>query len=87
MIGGMEGSMTGLPILDMSLVTVIKKHMDEIKNDGDPHKHMDSITDLVQDNKLYKKEEYKPLLRSVCDLLREKGFPSTADFLTRQWFL
>ena len=79
--------MTGLPILDMSLVNVIKQLMENIKNDIDPHKSMDGIADLVEDNKLGRKDEYKPLLRSVCDVLREKGFPSTADFLIKQWRL
>jgi len=79
--------MTGLPILDMSLVNVIKQLMENIKNDIDPHKSMDGIADLVEDNKLSMKDEYKPLLRSVCDVLREKGFPSTADFLIKQWLL
>ncbi len=79
--------MTGLPILDMSLVNVIKQLMENIKNDIDPHKSMDGIADLVEDNKLSMKDEYKPLLRSVCDVLREKGFPSTADFLIKQWRL
>ena len=79
--------MTGLPILDMSLVNVIKQLMENIKNDIDPHKSMDGIADLVEDNTLSRKDEYKPLLRSVCDVLREKGFPSTADFLIKQWRL
>ena len=79
--------MPGLPVLDMSLVNIIKQMKDNVKNDIDPHKSMDKIADLVEDNKLFNKGGYKPLLRSVCDVLREKGYPSTAEFLTKQWRL
>jgi hypothetical protein len=79
--------MTSFPVLNTALVNSIKHYMDNIKNDVDPHKSMDDIADLVDDNRLLGKDEYKPLLRSVCDLLRQKGYPSTADFLTKQWQL
>ncbi len=79
--------MTELPILDMTLVGAIKGLMDNIRNDIDPHDSADQITDLVEEHKLDRKEAYKHLLKSFSDLLREKGYPQTADFLVKQWHL
>lgn len=79
--------MTGLPILDMTIVGAIKGLMDNIRNDIDPHDSADQITDLVEEHKLDRKEAYKPLLKSFSELLREKGYPQTADFLVKQWHL
>lgn len=79
--------MTELPMMDMAVVGAIKRLMDNIKNDIDAHNSVDQITDLVDDNKLVGKESYKPLLKSFCDLLREKGYPQTADFIVKQWRL
>ncbi len=77
--------MNGLPILDFNLVNAVKKLMDNIRNDIDAGNSMDEIADMVYDNQLNKKDAYKPLLRSVCDLLREKGYPTTADFFAKRW--
>jgi hypothetical protein len=79
--------MTELPILDASVVGAIKKLLDNIKNDIDPHNSADQITDLVEEHKLNEKKAYRPLLKSFSDLLREKGYPQTADFLVKQWHL
>ncbi len=79
--------MTELPILDATVVGAIKKLLDNIKNDVDPHNSADQITDLVEQHKLNGKEAYRPLLKSFSDLLREKGYPQTADFLVKQWHL
>jgi len=79
--------MTNLPVMDMTVVEAIKKQIDNVKNDLDAHGSADRITDLVDDNKLVGKESYKPLLRSFCEVLREKGYPQTADFLIKQWRL
>ncbi len=79
--------MTELPTLDMAVVGTIKKLIENIRNDIDAHDSADQITDMVDDCKLVGKEAYKPLLRSFCDLLREKGYPQTADFLVKQWHL
>ena len=73
--------------MDMTVVEAIKKQIDNVKNDLDAHGSADRITDLVDDNKLIGKESYKPLLRSFCEVLREKGYPQTADFLIKQWRL
>jgi hypothetical protein len=79
--------MTELFTMDMAVVGAIKRLMDNIKNDVDTHDSVDQITDLVDDYKLVGKGGYKPLLTSFCDLLREKGYPQTADFLVKQWRL
>ena len=79
--------MAELQVLDITVVNSIKKLMDNIRNDIDPGRSMDDIADLVYDNKLIKKTSYKPLLQSVCDLLREKGYPTTADFFANHWHL
>ena len=79
--------MAGLPVLDMTVVNEIKKLMDKIRDKIDPGSSMDDIADLVYDHKLAKMEAYKPLLNSICDLLREQGYPSTADFFFKHWKL
>jgi hypothetical protein len=79
--------MNELPILDATVVGAIKKHLDDIRNDIDPHNSADQITDLVEQHKLDEKKAYGPLLKSFTELLREKGFPQTADFLAKQWHL
>ncbi len=79
--------MSDLPIMDLTMVNEIKRLVDNIRNDVDAHGSADQIADLVEDHKLDKNETYKPLLRSFCDVLREKGYPQTADFLMKQWHL
>jgi hypothetical protein len=79
--------MTELPILDTTLVGAIKKLMDNIRNDVDQYSSMDQIADLVIENKLVRKKAYKPLLKSVCDLIQEKGYPQTAALLLKDWQL
>ena len=79
--------MNELPILDATVVGAIKKLLDDIRNDIDPHYSADQITNLVEEHKLNDKKAYSPLLKSFTELLREKGFPQTADFLVKQWHL
>lgn len=79
--------MTELPTMDMALVEAIKKLMENIRNNTDPGNSMDDIANLVWENELTEKEAYKPLLHSVCDLLRDKGYPQTADFFAKHWHL
>lgn len=79
--------MTDLPVMDLTVVNAIKKLMDNIRNDMDPGNSMDDLADMVYDHKLDKKKSYRPLLQSVCDLLREKGYPVTSDLFTKLWHL
>jgi hypothetical protein len=79
--------MAELQVLDMTVVSSIKKLMDNIRNDIDAGTSMDDLADIVYDHKLMKKTPYKNLLKSVCDLLREKGYPTTADFFSSLWHL
>lgn len=76
-----------LPTLDTNVVDAIKKLRDNIKNDFDQHHSADQIQDMVVEHKLAGKKAYKPLLQSVCNLLREKGYPGTADVLAKDWRL
>ena len=48
---------------------------------------MDQIAEMVVEYKLADKKAYKPLLQSVCTLIREKGFPQTAAFAEKDWRL
>jgi hypothetical protein len=79
--------MSELPTMDMAVVEAIKELKQNIKNDVDAGNRMDDIANLVFEHKLTEKEAYKPLLQSVCDLLREKGYPQTADFFAKHWRL
>lgn len=79
--------MTELPIIDPTLTTAIKKLMDNIKNGIDQYNSMEQLADLVDDNKLAEKKAYKNLLQSICDLLREKGYPQTSARFVMHWHL
>jgi len=48
---------------------------------------MEQIAELVYEHKLVEKKAYKTLLQFVCDLLREKGYPQTADSFVKHWRL
>jgi len=61
--------------------------IENIRNDLDPYENADGITDLVEDNHLSGREDFKPLLKSFCDLLKEKGYPDTSAFLSKQWHI
>jgi len=65
----------------------IEIRMENIRNDLDPYGNADSITDLVEDHRLSGREDFKPLLKSFCDLLKEKGYPDTAKFISNQWHI
>jgi len=79
--------MSDLPVMDLTVVNAIKKLMDNIKNDMNAGNSMDDIADMVYDHKLDKKKTYRPLLQSICDLLREKGYPVTSDLFIKLWHL
>jgi hypothetical protein len=79
--------MTEIPIIDLTLTTAIKKLMDNVKNDIDQYNSMEQIADLVDDNKLAENKAYKNFLQSICDLLREKGYPQTAALFVMHWHL
>ena len=61
--------------------------IENIRNDLSPHKSADKIADMVEEHRLEKIEEMKPLLKTFSDVLREKGFANTSDFLTKHWRL
>ena len=65
----------------------IEIRIENIRNDLDPYGNADGITDLVEDHHLSVREDVKPLLKSFCDLLREKGYPDTATFMSKQWHI
>ena len=61
--------------------------MDNIVNDIDRYNSTDQIVDLADEHKLAEKKAYIPLLQSVCNLLREKGYPQTAKLFMTHWRL
>jgi len=63
----------------------IEIRIENIRNDLDPYENADYITDLVEDHHLSGREDFKPLLKSFCDLLKEKGYPDTSKFIAKQW--
>ena len=79
--------MTELPTLDTALIGAIKTFMDYVKNDVDQYNSVEQIADLVDNNKLAEKGAYKPLLQSICTLLREKGYPQTAKLFGEHWHI
>jgi hypothetical protein len=79
--------MIELPILDPAIVGELKQLIDNIKNDRDIYGSMDQIAEMVVECKLSDKKAYKPILQSVCTLIREKGFPQTAAFAEKNWRL
>jgi hypothetical protein len=78
--------MIELPMLD-PLVVELKRLIDNIKNDKDIYGSMDQIAEMVVEHKLADNKTFKPLLQSVCTLIREKGFPQTAAFAEKDWRL
>ena len=65
----------------------IEIRIENIRNDLDPHENADCITDLVEDHHLSGREDFKALLKSFCDLLKEKGYPDTSAFIAKQWHI
>jgi hypothetical protein len=78
--------MIELPMLD-PLVVELKRLIGNIKNDKDIYGSMDQIAEMVVEHKLADNKAFKPLLQSVCTLIREKGFPQTAAFAEKDWRL
>ena len=79
--------MTELQVLDPLLVKAIQELMGNVNNDVDQYHSVDQIQGLVIEHELAEKGPYKTILQSVCDLLREKGYPRTADILVKDWHL
>jgi uncharacterized protein (UPF0297 family) len=79
--------MTGLPVLDPAVVEAIKRLLDNIKNDLDRYGSINQIQEMVVEYRLAGNGAYRTLLKSVCDVLREKGYPQTADTLAEDWRL
>jgi hypothetical protein len=71
----------------VKIAETIEILIENIKNDSNPYESADKITDLVEDYKLDKIETCRPLLKSFCDLLKEKGYSNTSDFIAKQWRL
>ena len=69
------------------LIVELKRLINNIKNDQDIYGSMDQIAEMVVEHKLADKETFRPLLQSVCTLIREKGFPQTAAFAEKDWRL
>ena len=65
----------------------IEIRIDNIRNDIEPYANADWITDLVEDHHLSRREDFKPMLRTFCDVLKEKGYPDTSAFMSKQWKL
>jgi hypothetical protein len=71
----------------VKILEEIEIRIENIRNDLDPYGNADAITDLVEDNHLSGREDFKPLLKSFCDLLNEKGYPDTSRFIANQWHI
>ena len=76
--------MIELPMLDPWVVE-LKRLINNIKNDQNIYGTMDQIAEMVVEHKLSDKEAFRPLLQTVCALIREKGFPQTAAFAEKNW--
>ena len=68
-----------------TLLEEIGIRIENIRNDLDPYENADYVTDLVEDHHLSGRDDFKPLLKSFCDLLKEKGYPDTSKFIAKQW--
>ena len=69
------------------LLEEIEIRIENIRNDLDPYENADRISDLVEDHHLSGREDFNPLLKSFCDLLKEKGYPDTSAFISKQWHI
>jgi|GEM_PF-1517581 len=60
------------------LIENIKKHIDFYESS-------ERFVKIVEKNQLEQKEAFKPLLRSFCSALREKGYPVVSDSFAEKW--
>jgi hypothetical protein len=70
-----------------SKVEEIKKIIEDIKNDSNLYEDTDKLVNLVNLYNLDQMDDCKPLLKSFCDLLQEKGYPDTSEILSEKWHL
>ena len=70
-----------------SRVEEIKKIIEDIKNDLNLYEDTDKLVNLVNLYNLYQLDDCKPLLKSFCELLKEKGYPDTSEGLSEKWHL
>lgn len=61
------------------------KLIENIKNNIDLYESSDKFVNIVEKNHLEQKEAFKPLLRSFCSALREKGYPVVSDSFAEKW--
>jgi hypothetical protein len=65
----------------------MKKLIANIKNNLDLYESADNFVKVVEKNKLDQKEDFKPLLLSFCDALREKGYPVMSETFAEKWHI
>ena len=67
------------------LMEEMGKFIENIKNNIDLYESSDRFVNIVEKNQLEQKEAFKPLLRSFCSALREKGYPVVSDSFAEKW--
>ena len=70
-----------------SKVDEIKKIVEDIKNDSNLYEDTDKLVNFVNLYNLDQQEACKPLLKSFCELLKDKGYPDTSEILSEKWNL
>jgi len=65
----------------------IKKLIENIKSDLNLYESAEKFVEVVDKNKLDQKENYHALLKSFCDLLREKGYPIMSRNFAEKWHI
>ena len=63
----------------------MKKLIENIKNNLDFYESAEKFVKVVEKNKLEQREDLIPLLRSFCDVLREKGYPVMSENFAEKW--
>jgi hypothetical protein len=65
----------------------MKKFIENIKNNLNLHESAEKFVAVVDKNKLDQKEDYKPLLISFCEALRETGYPTMSEAFAEKWHI
>ncbi|MDQ7787200.1 MAG: hypothetical protein RDU01_06290 [Thermodesulfovibrionales bacterium] len=65
----------------------INQLIENIKSDLNLHENAEKFVKAVDKNQLAQKEDYKPLLKSFCNVLRAKGYPIMAENFAEQWHI
>jgi len=68
-------------------VEEMKKLIENIKNNLHLHESAEKFVEVVDKNTLDQKEDFKPLLTSFCDALREKGYPVMSETFADKWHI